>query len=225
MCSSDLDNFDLSAEYYTDNGGLVSAGVFLKELRNFFGDASRRATPEVLAELGLPDRYLDWNINSKFNSGDARITGAEINVRQNLRRLGRWGSYFTLFGNATKLSLKGNPGASFSSFIPKSGNWGFTFAMKRVTFTARWNHRGLDQRLPQAAFGPNGYEYIEARTVLDLNGSYQLTRTLSFVASATNVFNRPYRFLRYGDLTPAYARLYAEQEYGIQMAIGLRGTF
>ncbi|MEN9813507.1 MAG: hypothetical protein RL479_2193, partial [Verrucomicrobiota bacterium] len=173
----------------------------------------------------LPERYLDWNINTKFNSGDARITGAEVNFRQNLRALGRWGSYFTLFGNATKLKLKGNPGASFSSFIPTSGNWGFTFAARRVTFTARWNHRGLDKRLPQAAFGPNGYEYIEARTVLDVNGTYQLTRTLSFVASANNILNAPNRFLRYGDLTPAHARLYAEQEYGIQMAIGLRGSF
>jgi outer membrane receptor protein involved in Fe transport len=219
------DNFDLSAEYYTDNGGLITAGIFLKELRNFFGDSSRRATPELLAELGLPDRYVDWNINSKFNSGDARITGAEINIRQNLRVLGKWGSYFTLFANGTKLELDGNPGASFSSFIPKSANWGFTFAPKRVTVTARWNYRGLDKRLPQAAYGPNGYEYIEARTVLDVNASYQFTRDLSFVASATNIFNRPFRFLRYGDLTPSYAKLYAEQEYGIQMAVGLRGTF
>ena len=29
------DNFDLSAEYYTDNGGLLSAGVFRKDLQNF----------------------------------------------------------------------------------------------------------------------------------------------------------------------------------------------
>ncbi len=219
------DNFDLSAEYYTEHGGLISGGLFLKELRNFFGNASRRATPELLAELGLPERYLDWNINSKFNSGDARITGAEINVRQNLRRLGRWGRNFTLFGNATRLELDGNPGANFTSFIPKSGNWGFTFAAKRVTFTARWNYRGLDKRNPLAAYGPNGYDYIEARTVLDVNGSYQLSKTLSLVASANNILNQPYRFLRYGDLTPSYARLYAEQEYGIQMAIGLRGTF
>jgi TonB-dependent receptor len=219
------DNFDLSAEYYTDNGGLITAGVFLKELTDFFGTASRRATPELLAELNLPDRYLDWNINSKFNSGDARITGAEVNLRQNLRMLGKWGGYFTLFANGTKLDLDGNPGASFTSFIPKSGNWGFTFAPKRFTFTARWNYRGIDQRAPLAAYGPNGYEYIEARTVLDINGSYQFTRNLSFVASANNIFNKPYRFLRYGDLTPSYAKLYAEQEYGIQMAIGLRGTF
>lgn len=219
------DNFDLSAEYYTDQGGLVTAGIFLKELRDFFGASSRRATPELLAELGLPDRYLDWNINSKFNSGDARITGAELNIRQNLRRLGKWGSYFTLFANGTKLELDGNPGASFTSFIPKSANWGFTFAPKRFTFTARWNYRGLDKRAPQAAYGPNGYEYIEARTVLDVNTSYQLTKDLSFVASATNILNEPFRFLRYGDLTPSYARLYAEQEYGIQLAIGLRGSF
>jgi iron complex outermembrane receptor protein len=219
------DNFDLSAEYYTDSGGLITAGVFLKEIKNFFGDASRRATPAVLAELGLSDRYLDWNINSKFNAGDARITGAEVNIRQNLRMLGKWGSYFTLFANGTKLELDGAPGAAFTSFIPKSANWGFTIAPKRVTFTARWNYRGLDKRAPLAAYGPNGYEYIEARTVLDVSASYQFTKNLSFVASATNIFNKPYRFLRYGDLTPSYAKLYAEQEYGIQMAVGLRGQF
>jgi TonB-dependent receptor len=219
------DNFDLSAELYTENGGLISAGIFLKELRNFFGDASRRGTPEVLAELGLPDRYLDWNINSKFNAGDARITGAELNLKQNLRMLGKWGSYFTLFANGTKLELDGAPGASFTSFIPKSANWGATFANKRFTFTARWNYRGLDKRAPQAAYGPGGYEYIEARTVLDINFSYQLTKRLSVVGSANNILNAPFRFLRYGDLTPSYARLYAEQEYGIQMAVGLRGSF
>jgi len=219
------DNYDLSAEYYTDNGGLITAGIFLKELRDFFGDASRRATPEILGALGLSDRYLDWNINSKFNAGDARITGAEVNIRQNLRMLGKWGNTVTLFANGTKLELDGAPGAAFTSFIPKSANWGFTYAPKRFTFTARWNYRGLDKRAPLAAYGPNGYEYIEARTVLDVNSSYQINKNLSFVASATNIFNQPFRFLRYGNQTPSYAKLYAEQEYGIQMAIGLRGTF
>lgn len=219
------DNFDLSAELYTENGGLISAGVFRKDLQNFFGDSSRLATPELLTEMGLDPRYLSWNIVTKFNSGDARITGAEINLKQSLRRLGKWGSYFTLFANGTKLQLDGNPGASFTSFIPKSGNWGLTFAPKRFTLTARWNYRGLDKRAPLAAYGPNGYEYIQARTVLDLSTSYQLTKRLSVIGSANNIFNQPMRFLRYGDLTPAYAKQYAEQEYGIQMAVGLRGSF
>ncbi|HRE81737.1 MAG TPA: TonB-dependent receptor, partial [Opitutaceae bacterium] len=219
------DNFDLSGEYYTDSGGVLSAGVFLKELKDFFGDSAKIATAADVAALGIDQRYIGWNIVSKFNSGDARITGAEVSVKQSLRVFGKWGSPFTLFGNFTKLELDGNPGASFTSFIPKSGNWGATFARKRITFTARWNYRGLDKRLPQAAFGQNGYEYIEARTVLDINGSYQLTKRLSIVASANNILNEPVRFLRYGDQTPSYAKQYAEQEYGIQMAVGLRGTF
>ncbi len=219
------DNFDLSAEYYTANGGLLSAGVFRKDLQNFFGNASRIATPAILSELGLDQRYLDWNVVTKFNSGDARITGAEINLKQSLRMLGKWGSYFTVFANGTKLQLDGNPGASFTSFIPKSGNWGATFAPKRFTLTARWNYRGLDKRAPLAAYGPNGHEYIEARTVLDLSTAFQLTKRLSLIGSANNIFNEPLRFLRYGDLTPSYARQYAEQEYGIQMAVGLRGSF
>ena len=71
----------------------------------------------------------------------------------------------------------------------------------------------------------DGYEYIEARTVLDVNGSFQLSKRFSLVASANNILNEPARFLRYGPDTPAAARQYAEQEYGIQMAIGLRGSF
>lgn len=219
------DNFDLSGEFYTQHGGLISAGVFLKELKNFFGDAARIATPEILNELGLDQRYLGWNVRTKFNSGDARITGAEINLKQSLRMLGGWGRHFTLFANGTKLDLDGNPGASFTSFIPKSGNWGATFSRQRLIVTARWNYRGLDRRTPIATFGENGYTYIKARTTLDMNGSFQLSKRLSLVASVNNVFNEPQTILRYGDNTPAYARQYQEQEFGIQMAIGLRGTW
>ena len=48
---------------------------------------------------------------------------------------------------------------------------------------------------------------------------------ISVVASANNVLNEPQTLLRYGSETPAYARQYQEAEFGIQLAIGLRGTF
>ena len=38
------DNYDISLEYYTKHGGLLSAGVFRKEISNFFGNAVRIAT-------------------------------------------------------------------------------------------------------------------------------------------------------------------------------------
>jgi outer membrane receptor protein involved in Fe transport len=164
-------------------------------------------------------------VATKFNSGDAQIKGAELNARHSLRFLGGWGTPFTLFANVTKLELSGNPGASFTSFIPLSGNWGATFSRQRITLTARWNYRGLDKRGPQAAFGPDGYEYFKARTTLDLNGAYQLTRRLSLNASVNNLQNETQTVLRYGSATPAHARQYSRAKFGAQVAVGVKGTF
>jgi iron complex outermembrane receptor protein len=219
------DNFDLSLEYYTQQGGLFSASVFVKEIKNFFGDAVRFATLADLEEVGLEPEYVGWNLSTKFNSGDARITGGEFNLRHSLRGLGRWGAYFTLFANATKLNLAGNRQASFTSFIPKSGNWGASFSRKQITVTTRWNYRGLDRRGAQLAFGPDGYEYYKARTTLDMYLAYQLTRRLSLAGSINNLLNEPQTLLRYGSSTPDYAKQYQRAHYGVQFGLGLKGTY
>ena len=170
------DNYDLSLEYYTKQGGLFTAGVFMKEVSDFFGSAVRLATPEILEEVGVEARYLGWNVSTLFNSGQARISGIELNARHSLRDFGSWGRYFTCFGNGTKLRLEGHRQASFTSFIPESANWGMSFAWKRLNLVARWNYRGLNRGAARLQFGPDGFLYVAARTTLDLSVSYQLTR-------------------------------------------------
>ncbi|MEY4941323.1 MAG: hypothetical protein RIQ93_3058, partial [Verrucomicrobiota bacterium] len=219
------DNYDVSLEYYTPQGGLVSASVFRKEIRNFFGDAVRFATLADLEDVGLDPRYVGWNLSTKFNAGDARITGGEFNLRHSLRALGQWGGYFTVFANATKLNLIGGPQASFTSFIPKSGNWGVSFNRKQITVTTRWNYRGLDKRGAQLAFGTDGFEYYKARTTLDMYLAYQLTRRLSLAGSINNLFNEPQTLLRYGSTTPDYAKQFQRAYYGVQFGLGLKGTY
>lgn len=219
------DNYDLSLEYYTQGGGMFSAGVFVKDINEIFGQEVRLATLSDLNEAGLDPRYVGWNLSTMFNSGDARITGAEINIRQSLRRLGSWGGHFTVFANATKLKLDGHQQASFTSFIPESGNWGASFSGRRLTVTARWNYRGLDRRSAQLVYGPDGYEFYKARVTLDMNMAYQLTSRLSVAASINNVFNTPQTFLRYGSATPDYARQFRLSDYGVQFAVALKGTF
>jgi TonB-dependent receptor len=219
------DNYDLSLEYYTDQGGLFSAGAFVKDIKDFFGSAVRLATVADLAEVGLEPKYVGWNLSTKFNAGDARVTGAEFNLRHSLRRLGGWGAYFSVFANATKLRLEGNRQADFTSFIPTSGNWGFSFNRRQVSFMAKWNHRGLDKRVAQPAFGPDAFQYIKARTILDLNASYQLTKRWSLSASVNNIFNVPQTFWVRGSATPAYAWLSRFVQPGVAFGAGIRGTF
>jgi TonB-dependent receptor len=219
------DNYDLSLEYYTPQGGVISAGAFLKEVADFFGNDVRIATEADLADFGLPSRYLGWRINTRFNSGDARISGVEFNIRHSLAALGGWGRYFSGFVNATKLKLKGDRQADFNRFIEETVNWGFTFSRKPVTFMAKWNYRGKQKRTAFPTLGPDAFEYYKARVNLDLNMDYTVSSRLAFFLNARNVFNVPQVLQRYGSATPEYAKQFRTEEFGIQFVAGIKGTF
>jgi iron complex outermembrane recepter protein len=218
-------NYDVSAEYYTDNGGLITAGVFRKDIEDFFGTLQTLATPDILDDFGLDPRYVGWRLNTTINSGDARVSGVEFNVRQSLTQLGRFGRYFSVFANATKLQLEGSRTADFNRFLPKSANWGFTFTKDPITFMAKWHHRGEQNRGPSTAQGPFAIAYQDARTTLDVNLSYQAFKRLSVFVNSRNVTNVHFNQSRYQEDTPLYARRSSSNSYGAQWAFGVKGTF
>ncbi|MBI4626058.1 MAG: TonB-dependent receptor [Verrucomicrobia bacterium] len=220
------DNYDLSIEYYTDQGGLFSAGLFRKDIKNFFGDTVKLATVQDLQALELDPRYVGWQLSTTYNlPGRARVTGFEFNVRHSLRSLGAWGRYFQGFVNGTKLELDGDRDAEFSGFIPESANWGFNFSRRPFAAMAKWNYRGEQQRGRQPGLGPDAYEYVKARVTLDVNIDYQLRPNLFLYFNGQNVFNVPETLLRYGSQTPAYARRYQVMTHGVQLTLGVKGTF
>lgn len=220
------DNYDLSAEYYTDNGGLITGGVFRKDITDFFGTVQvPRASAEVIEELGLDERYVGWRLNTSINSGAARVSGIELNVRQSLAPLGKYGRFFSVFANATRLKLEGNRTADFNRFLPKSANWGFTFTKNPVTFMAKWHHRGEQNRGPSTGLGPLAFAYQDARTTLDVNLSYQAFKRLSVFVNSRNVTNVHFNASRYQFDTPEYARRQSSNSYGAQWAFGVKGTF
>ena len=220
------DNYDLSLEYYTPQGGIFSAGVFRKEIRDFFGDAVKVATAADLELLELDPRYVGWQITTAYNvPGTARVDGVEFNARHSLRALGSWGRYFSAFANGTKLKLQGGRDADFSGFIPESANWGLDFTRKPFSVMLKWNYRGQQRGASVLALGPDVYEYSQARTRLDINVDYQLRKDLFLYASAQNVFDIPETLLRFGSQTPGYARVSQILTTGVQLTLGIKGTF
>ncbi|MEY2878913.1 MAG: hypothetical protein RLZZ15_1293, partial [Verrucomicrobiota bacterium] len=218
-------NYDLSAEYYTDNGGLITGGVFRKDIANFFGNLQTRATADLLDDLGLDPRYLGWFLDTTINSGNARVSGIELNVRQSLAPLGKFGRHFSVFANATKLKLEGSSSAAFTRFVPTSANWGVTFTKRPLTVMANWHHRGEQDRGASTGRGPLAKVYQNARTTLDLGLSYQLNRRLTLFANGRNVTNVWFNQSSYQADTPIYARRSSTNSYGAQWAFGLKGTF
>jgi TonB-dependent receptor len=220
------DSVDLSVEYYTNQGGLFSAGVFRKEIKNFFGNVVKEATAQDLQTLGLDPRYVGWRLTTTYNLPEtARVTGMEFNVRHSLGALGGWGRHFQAFANGTKLDLDGSQDAEFDSFVPETANWGFNFNRKPFAAMVRWNYRGKQQRNSIPALGPDAYEYVKDRVTLDLNLDFQLRPELFVYFNAQNILNVPEILDRYGSLTPKYARRYQEMTHGVQLTLGVKGTF
>jgi iron complex outermembrane receptor protein len=219
------DNFDLSLEYYSRSGGLITVGVFLKNITDFFGAASRYATQTDLDLLGLDSRYLGWTVNTRFNSGDARVRGVELNFRQPLSGFGEWGKYFSVFANGTKLKLDGANDADFSSFTPETANWGFSFGRNRVYAGFKWNYTGEVRRGANPAAGPGGYFYFQPVLTTDLDLSYGITPRLTVALSVANLTNDPTIWHTYSSLTPDHARHYMTFTTGSHWVLALKGTF
>jgi len=49
-------------------GGTASVSLFRKEITNFFGTVRSPATPELLAEFGLTEDYLAYDVLTKRNT-------------------------------------------------------------------------------------------------------------------------------------------------------------
>jgi TonB-dependent receptor len=218
-------NYDLSAEYYTESGGLITGGVFRKDVTDFFGTLQTRATAEILDDFGLDRQYTGWFLDTTINSGDARVSGIELNIRHSLAPLGKWGRYFSAFANATKLKLEGSRTAAFTRFVPTSANWGVTYTKRPLTVMANWHHRGEQDLGAATGLGPLGKVYQDARTTLDVSLSYQLHRRATLFANARNVTNVWFNQSRYQDDTPIYARRSSTRSYGAQYAFGVKGAF
>lgn len=219
------DNFDLSAEYYTDTGGVLSVGVFRKDIAGFFENRVTLATAADLEALGIEPEYVGWLLTTTVNGGDARVDGIEFNVRQSLQSLGKWGRHFSVFANATKLKLMGSRTAAFGSFIPENVNWGGTFTRNPVTVMLKWNARGEQSFGSVPTMGPDARNAQEKRTTMDVNATYQFNRRLSLFLNGRNILDVNNLQLRYGSQTPGYAKVGITNKFGVAWTAGLKGTF
>ncbi len=222
-------NFDVSLEYYFNRGGVASVGGFLKELDDFWGLSTGPVTQELKDQFGLDDSFDNWTVNTRVNVGQARISGAEFNVVQQLRFLPGLARHFSVSTNGTLLHLEGSNAADFRRFISKTGN--FSVSWSRSPFTARltWNYRGKQKNAPQTGnqYGANNgfWEYYDSRFNLDANAEYAFSPRFRLFANARNITNEPQVLERYSLTSARHASSYRHEEFGVQIAIGLKGTF
>lgn len=196
------DNFDFSVEYYLRPAGVVSAGVFLKELKSFIFTQSGLVVPPG-TDNGFGGDYAGYTLTSKANGGSAKIKGLELNFSQQFSFLPGWWSGFGAFANYTRLDAQGNyntgnviavaPTAEVAGFNPQLANLGLSYIRNKISIRLQFSHR--DRYLITYNATDSAKTYARKRNTFDLKTGYQISRHFDVYLNVDNVLNEDDRAL------------------------------
>jgi TonB-dependent receptor len=187
------DNFDFNVEYYFEPIGVLSASVFLKEVKDFIY-SSNRLIVGTGPNNGFDGLYEGYRLTTSLNGGSARYRGIELSYQQQFTFLpGLWrGLGFN--ANFTYLETKGDYGGTVATtqvagFRPRQANAALTYQIRkyRASVQANW----VDDYLLTVAANPSQIVYEAARLVVNVKFTYDLTSRTSVYLNLDNLTRSP----------------------------------
>jgi len=213
-------NIDLSIEKYLPNAGILSFGLFDKEITDFIAQV---VTSQSFPNSGLFAGFVGpAHVTTYANIPTARDWGFEAAYEQRYRQLpGFWGGLGTNV-NWTYIDSSAQFRAGISQSLPSSSR-------NTANGEVFYERDGLNLRagvyyVSRNLFGFGGSTatdvYSEARTTVDFGGSYAFTKNLSIYGNAKNLTNTPLKF------TEGFPNRPIQREYyGPTYQIGLQFNY
>ena len=217
-------------EYYFAGVGQLTAGVFRRDYRNFFGSTVFRPSPEFLGLYALdPAEYGAYDVATQYNvPGGTRMEGWDVSYKQALTFFPHWARGLQVFANYSRRTTQSRDiGTIGFNDIPYSGSFGVSLNRARYSLRLNCSFRD-DQRtnnVTGASIEPGTFVYTPARNTIDVLGEYTLWRTVALFANLRNIGDIPNEDAAEGPSTPAVAKLRFRERYGSLWTLGLKGTF
>lgn len=210
-------NLDFMIEQYLTPGGLLSAGVFYKEVGNYIVDMLS------VEDEGL---YAGYDVEKPENASDARIFGIELHGQQQLsflpgvlKGLGLYANY--TYTN-TNLKVPGQDRETpIPGQIPHSANVAIMYDQFGFsgTISLHYQDRIIDDFGATAADD----EYFGKRTQIDIQASQQITPNFTLFVDLKNITNEPYKYYATdteGNRIPFENALYSwESSFGLRFEL------
>ena len=219
-------NFDLSIDHYFKSIGMVSLGLFYKDMKNVNIETLGYYTGE---ELGLTGNEEMFEVTQNMNAYDARVYGVEAAYQRDfgfiapsLRCLGFYGNYTYThtttrnynprlgIDNGDDIRMAGSPEhtANASLYFEKGGvniRLSYNFASSFID-QMNTGSRELDR-------------YYDKVSYLDLNASYTWGKQTKFTvfAEANNLLNQPLRYYQ-----GTKDRTMQTEYYGVKVNAGFK---
>lgn len=201
-------NFDLMAENYFKSIGLVSGGVFYKNLQDFIYTYSNNqySTADFAADFPGQANPVpvgeEWTFVQSRNGNNVDVYGFEVAFQRQLDFLPGFLKYFGVYANYTYTDSKakgitnedgeerknvGLPGTA-----PHMFNGSLSWENSR--FSARASANFASDYLDELGSDDFNDSYYDKQFFLDINASYKITKNLRVFAEAKNLTNQPLRY-------------------------------
>ncbi|ALM49510.1 TonB-dependent receptor [Flavobacterium psychrophilum] len=201
-------NFDLMAENYFESIGLVSGGVFYKNLKDFIYTYSNNqySTADFAADFPGQANPVpvgeEWTFVQSRNGNNVDVYGFEVAFQRQLDFLPGFLKYFGVYANYTYTDSKakgitnedgeerknvGLPGTA-----PHMFNGSLSWENSR--FSARASANFASDYLDELGSDDFNDSYYDKQFFLDINASFKVTKNLSIFAEAKNLTNQPLRY-------------------------------
>ena len=189
-------NYDLSAEYYFEPAGMVSVGLFQKDITNFIYTSGGAIVPAG-ADNGFGGDYAGYALTTQYNGGSAKVRGLELNYSQQFTflpgvfaGLGAYANYTRMesagnYGAGNAIALAPNPKGKVAGFNPETANFGVSYIRNQVTVRLQFTHRA--RYLTTYNVNDSQLVYAIRRDTLDLKTQYQLSKHVSAYLDINNI--------------------------------------
>ncbi|WP_426278009.1 TonB-dependent receptor [Chryseobacterium sp. S-02] len=214
-------NFDLMGEYYFDNIGILSGGVFYKKISDIvFQDTS------IMNLSGT-----DYMVTQAKNLKDSNLLGFEIGINKRFDFLpGFWNGFgvefnYTYIDSKVDVSRNDAAGALITTdrtSLPNQSKNLFNtilyYESNKVMIRLAGNFRGKSLETINKDLGPQYYIWSDKNFTIDFSASYDISKKLKLFVELNNLSNENLR-LYMGDNKK---RITSNEWYGSRGQLGIR---
>lgn len=249
------ENFDLSADYFLRNTGVVGISLFRKNVKDFIITRTMTATErtQILADYGLAAADFGATSGSiRENGSKSRLQGYELSYAQSLSFLPKPFNKINVQANFTYTDIDTSDADPFRALdthysqsravAPKTANLVIGYRLNRfnATVSANWVDEALyggfvntnyvtgTANTANTAMDTRLAFYKDEKTTIDLKVEYALSAHISAYFLVRNITNSPRREFLRGYLPENQKTIlpYRYFEFGEpHLSLGFRGTF
>lgn len=202
-------NFDLMAEHYYENIGILSLGGFYKDIDNFVYTITSQGFNDPQFGTGL-------QYSRPENGGTAQIYGLEASFqRQIWKGLGIYLNYTLTKSSTTGIEDRDNEDLELPGTADNMFNASLSYETSKLVIRVSLNYASdyLDE------LGGESFEdrYYDRQTFLDVNASYAITPKWRVFFEGNNLTNQPLRYYQ-----GIQSRTMQEEFYSARLNFGLK---